>query len=129
MVAVAFLTGFCDDAGGFDSDKSFVSKFKDVLLYCVRTHANCLPNCFVAGIALISFAVLAVEQVRIDSDFSRTQIETEDLIWQRKILFICLSHVQLPLVLRSTQVTNFSFGTTIRLPIFSTGKSFSCINS
>ena len=88
MVAIALLTRFCDDAGGFDSDKSFVGKLEDVLLYRICTHANCLPNCFVAGIALISFAVLAVEQVRIDGDFSRTQIETEDIIWQRKILSI-----------------------------------------
>ena len=88
VAAVALLTRFCDDAGGFDSDKSFVSKFKDVLLYCVRTHANCLSNCFVAGIALISFAVFAVEQVRVDGDFSRAQIETEDFIWQRKEFFI-----------------------------------------
>ena len=88
MAAVALLTGLGDDAGGLDSDKSFVSKFKDVLLYCVRTHANCLSNCFVAGIALISFAVLAVEQVRIDGDFSRTQIETEDFVWQREIVFV-----------------------------------------
>ena len=70
MAAVALLTGLGDDAGGFDSDKSFVSKFKDVLLYCVRTHANYPTNGFVAGIALISFTVFAVEQVRIDSDFS-----------------------------------------------------------
>ena len=88
MAAVALLAGLGDDAGGFDSNKPFVCKLEDVLLDRVRTHANCLSNCFVAGIALISFAVLAVEQVRIDGDFSRTQIETEDIIWQRKILSI-----------------------------------------
>ena len=88
MTDVALLNGSCDDAGGFDSDKSFAGKFKDVLLYCVRTHTNCLPNGLVAGIALIRFAVLAVEQVRVDGDFSGTQIKTEDFVWQRKIVFI-----------------------------------------
>ena len=88
MAAIVLLTRLGDDASGFDSDKSFVSKFKDVLLYCVRTHTNCLTNSFVAGIALISIAVLAVEQVRIDGDFSGTQIETEDFVWQREIVFV-----------------------------------------
>ncbi len=88
MAAVALLTGFCNDTGGFDLDKAFVCKLEDVLLNGVRTHTNCLTNSFIAGIALIRFAVFAVEQVRVDGDFARTQIETEDFIWQRKILFI-----------------------------------------
>ena len=70
VTAIAFLTGPGDDAGGGDGDKSFVSEFEDVLLNCVRTHANCLPNGFVTGIALIRYAVFAVEQVRVDSNLS-----------------------------------------------------------
>lgn len=70
MAAVAFLSRFGDDAGRFDCDKSFVSKFKNVFLNGVSTHANSPSNGFVAGIALISFAVFAVEQVRVDCDFS-----------------------------------------------------------
>ena len=70
VTAVALLTGFGDDAGGFDGDKSFVCKCEDVLLNCVCTHANCLSNGFVTGIALIRYAVFAVEQVRVDSNLS-----------------------------------------------------------
>ena len=70
VAAVALLTRFCDDAGGFDSDKAFVCKLEDVLLDRVRTHTNGLTDGFVTGIALISFAIFTVEQVRIDSDFS-----------------------------------------------------------
>ena len=81
MAAVALLTGFCDDACGFDLDEYFVRKFINVLLHSVRTHTNCLTDGLVAGITLISFAIFAVEQVRVDSDFSVAQIETEDLIW------------------------------------------------
>ena len=61
MVAIALLTRFCDDAGGFDSDKSFVGKLEDVLLYRICTHSNCLTNGFITGIAPISFAILTVE--------------------------------------------------------------------
>ena len=66
----ALLTGFGNDAGGFNGDKSFVCKLEDVLLNCVCTHANCLPNGFVTGIALIRFGIFTVEQVGVDGDLS-----------------------------------------------------------
>ena len=68
--AVALLTGFGDDAGCLNADKSFLTERSNVLLDCVRAHTNCSSYGFVTGIALIRFAVLAVEQVGVDGDFS-----------------------------------------------------------
>ena len=84
--SIALLTGFGDDAGGFDADEFFFTKCGNIFLNGVRTHTNCLTNGFVAGIALISFSIFAVEQVRVDRDFTGTQVEGEDHIWQRKIV-------------------------------------------
>ena len=74
MTAVAFLTGFGDDAGGFNDDKSFVCELEDVLLNCVCTHANSLSNGSVTGIALVRFAIFAVEQVGVDGNLSGQSI-------------------------------------------------------
>ena len=70
MTTIALLTGFGDDAGRFDCDKSFACKRENVLLNSVRTHANDLSNGFITGIALVRFAIFAVEQVRVYGDFS-----------------------------------------------------------
>ena len=114
VTAVALLTGFGDDAGGFDADESFFTKCGNIFLNGVNAHTNCTANGFIAGIVLISFAVFAVEQVGVDGDFSGRQVEKENHILQREIVFICFTHALPPVVFCSTQAINFSFGTTMR---------------
>ena len=70
MTTIALLTGFSDDTGRFDCDKSFVCERENVLLNGVCAHANGLPNGFVTGITLVRCAVFTVEQVRVDGDLS-----------------------------------------------------------
>ena len=67
---VAFLTRFSDDAGRFNADEALFTERGNVFLNGVYAHTNCLANSFVCGMALIRFAVLAVEQVGVDDDFS-----------------------------------------------------------
>ena len=67
----ALLTGFGDDTSGLNADESLFTKCGNIFLNGVNAHTNCTANGFVAGITLISFAVFAVEQIRVDGNFSR----------------------------------------------------------
>ena len=68
---IALLTGLGNNAGVLNADKSLFTEFGNVLLNCVYAHANRPSYGFVTGMTLISFTVFAVEQIRIDRNFSR----------------------------------------------------------
>lgn len=100
-----------------------------IFSYCVGAHPSALPNSLIAGPALVRVPVLTEHEVGIHRDFPWAQIQDKQFVWQReKSLFGRPSRegspgIQLPAsVCSSTHWRNFSLGTTMRVPIFRTGK-------
>ena len=62
-------------------------KLLHILAHGVAAHPDCVADGGVACVALISFAVLYVEQIPIDDDRSCRQPKLIDTIRQRKIIF------------------------------------------
>ena len=66
MVAVAHLTGFRTYLGGFHVDELLVLQLANVFGNCVGAHPGVLAYATNAGPALVSFPVLAEDQVGVD---------------------------------------------------------------
>ena len=62
-------------------------KLLHVLTHGVAAHPDCIADGRVACVALISFAVLYVEQITVDDDRSCRQPKLVDTIRQREIIF------------------------------------------
>ena len=63
---VVLVAIFCDDGRRLCDDQSLFLQLRNVLSYCIDTHADGLADGPIAWIALIGSAVLTVKQVGID---------------------------------------------------------------
>ena len=135
QIAISFYASLGGNGGVFSLDKALAFETADVFCNRVFSHANRFANCFVAGPALVCFAICTAEQIGIDGQFARAKAEDKNFIREGERVFQGIKflpsaqRLSPPFVCCSTHSTNFSFGTTNRLPIFRTGKSVSCINS
>lgn len=75
--------------GRLGVDETFLLKLPHILCHCVFTHADRFSDCFVAGIALVGFTILAPEQIGVEGDFPVIQTDAEDLVGYHKIVFLC----------------------------------------
>ncbi len=106
-----------------------------IFAHRIFTQLGGLANRFVAGPALVCFAILTAEQVGVDRDLAGVQTEGKQLIGEREIIFVGIAfgpvsvHHFSPPVCCSTYWRNFSLGTTKRLPMRRDGKPSSCMSS
>ena len=77
----------------------------------------------------MSLSIFPNFQETLVLNFYRDQPQQKFFIGQKEIISAADVLHTLPPVCSSTQQMNCSFGTTILLPIFSTGKPGSCISS
>lgn len=117
-------------------DETFVFQRMNTLCDRVLTQRNGLSDFLIAGVALIGFPVLAVEQVTVHCQFIGGQAQRKNYVWQREVvtagngLFKILSSYELPpAMFCSTQQMNCSLGATMRLLIFREGKLLSWSSS
>ena len=129
QIAISFYASLGGNGGVFSLDKALAFEAAGVFCHRVFSHANRFANCFVAGPALVCFAISTAEQVGVDSQLAGTEAEDKDLVreWEGVLQGIgALTPAQPlspPFVRCSTHSANFFLGTTNRLPIFRTGTS------
>lgn len=143
--AVVLLSFLRDDGGRLGGDELLFNQSVDVLFHGVLAQSHRRADGLVARVALKGFPVFAVHQIRVHRDLACREIQTKNLVGQRKIMlyrvalgisvvlhtaspqsFSSLLHFEKWL---STHSLNFSFGTIKRLPTRMTGNPFSCISS
>ena len=135
QIAVPLDARLGRDHGGFCANEPPTLKTANVLCHSVFCHAYRFANRFVAGPALARFPVGTAEQIGVDGQLAGAETEDKNLVGKRKCILQRIGFLpptqplSPPFVCCSTHATNFSLGTTSRLPIFNTGKSASCINS
>ena len=84
VVAVPFHAVAVQVAGVFHSDELFLLQFCDVFHDSGYREMYRRGNGSVAWMALMCFAVFAVEQIGIDGDGSVTEIQEEQFVGQRE---------------------------------------------
>ena len=134
---VVLLAVLQRDGRGLRRDELLVAEALHTLPYGVLRELHRLADGRVARVALVRDAVLAAHQVAVDRDLSRRQVQREDLIRQREIVFdrvppgvgvVAVLHAPPP-TFRSTQARSLSFGITSREPIRRIGKPRSRMSS
>ena len=85
--AVVFEMLLRDDGGALRFDKHLLLQLADVLADRVATHAGRLGDLVRADDAVEGFAVLAFEQVGVDRERARREMELKDLHRQREKVF------------------------------------------
>src|SRR5699024_10511024 len=92
-------------------------------------HAHCFADAFDAGPALMRLSIFAPFQETVHRQLAIVQSQLEQLVGQEETVpIISVLHVPPP-VCSFTHWMNCSLGTTILLPMRSTGKPGSCISS
>ena len=89
--AVARLLSCRVDQRGFHRDEPLLNETADVTHHGFLFSADGATDGDVAGAALIILPIFDVEQVGIDGQLARGEVEREDLIWQREVVFDCVA--------------------------------------
>ena len=91
QISIPLHAAFGDDAGGLSGDEGFFLQQTNILSDRVLAHAYRFADGLVAGPAPVGLSVFSEEQVAIHRQLSGAQVQGEDLIGQRKIVFSGIS--------------------------------------
>ena len=87
QIAISFYASLGGNGGVFSLDKALAFERADVFCHRVFRHVNRFANCFVAGPALVCFAISTAEQVGIDGQLTRAKAEDKNFIRERERVF------------------------------------------
>ena len=124
-----------DDGAGLGADEPLLLQTGHILPHGVFAQPHRPTDGVVAGMAPIGSAILAAQEVVVDGDLVRSEVEIEDFVGDEIVVLIrvtlgpALVHQTSPPTRVSTHRRNFSLGTTMRFPIRSAGKPVSCMSS
>ena len=70
-------------------DEAFLLQLPHVLCHRIFTHADCMADGFVTGVALVGLTILAPEQIGVEGYLPVIQTNAEYLVGHHKIVFLC----------------------------------------
>ena len=91
QISVPLHAAFGVDTGGLGGDERLFYQLANILSYRVLAHANRFADGLVAGPALVGLSVFPKEKIAVHRQLSGAQVQREDLIGQRKIVFSGIS--------------------------------------
>lgn len=86
QIAIAFLAGFCYDAGCFRSDETMGFQRPDILAHRAAAHAGSFCDCLKAWPAWIGRSVFAEKEIAVHCEFSRRQAQHEHFVGDWEIV-------------------------------------------
>lgn len=89
QISVQRFSIFALHDGRLRVDEALLLQLPHVLCHRIFTHADCMADGFVTGIALIGFTVLTPEQIGVEGYLPVIQTDAEYLVGHHKIVFLC----------------------------------------